>query len=188
MTGDNRIANAVAEMAAAQDALRVAEVALGLAIRRDAMSRAYFALFHAARAMLLLEGVEPNPHAGDAPRTPGHTYVVHLLGEHLLRPGKLDRPALALVTRMEAYREASDYAYEFDIPPDDAAREVEAVRAFVLQAEAVVGEAVKLAPVAPPLPPSRPPPDFGSIPVSRPAPESAETPASRPPPEFGRKR
>lgn len=128
MTGENRLANAVAEIAAARDALRVAEAALALGIRRDAMSRAYYAVFHAARALLLLEAIEPKTHAG----------VMRMLGEQLLRTGKLEASSLALVTRLHAYRQASDYAYAFDIDATDADREIASARAFVDQvAEAV---------------------------------------------------
>jgi hypothetical protein len=63
VTGDNRRANAEADIAAGFDALRAAEALLGLAIFRDAMSRAYYAAFHAARP-LPLEGIEPETHAG----------------------------------------------------------------------------------------------------------------------------
>jgi uncharacterized protein (UPF0332 family) len=121
MTGANRAANARAEIAAARDALRVAEAALGLGIRRDAMSRLYYAVFHAARALLLLEGVEPKTHAG----------VARMLAEHLVRPGKLDAHAGLLVTRLQAYRQASDYSYAFEIDAGDAASELAAARAFV---------------------------------------------------------
>lgn len=64
MTDANRHSNAHAELAIANDALLVARAALELGIVRDALSRAYYAVFHAARALLLLAGVEPKTHAG----------------------------------------------------------------------------------------------------------------------------
>jgi uncharacterized protein (UPF0332 family) len=129
VTGENRLANAVAEVAAARDALRVAEAALALGIRRDAMSRAYYAVFHAARALLLLEGIEPKTHPG----------VLRMLGEHLLRAGKLDAGFLALFTRLQAYRQASDYGYAFDVDATEVVREIESARTFVDRAAAAVG-------------------------------------------------
>jgi uncharacterized protein (UPF0332 family) len=129
MTGENRVANARHEIAAARDALRVSEAALGLGIRRDAMSRAYYAAFHAARALLLLEGVEPKTHAG----------LSRMVGEHLVRPGKLTAHAALLLTRLQAYRQASDYSYAFEIDEADAASELTAARAFVEHAAKAVG-------------------------------------------------
>jgi hypothetical protein len=48
---------------------------------------------------------------------------------------------LALVTRLQAYRQASDYAYAFDIDGGDAANEIASARAFVDRAAAAVAVA-----------------------------------------------
>jgi uncharacterized protein (UPF0332 family) len=127
MTRENRIANARAEIASARDALRVAEAALGIGVRRDAMSRAYYAIFHAARALLLLEGVEPKTHSG----------------EELVRAGKLDAKSGLLFTRMQAYRQASDYAYVFAIDAEDARKELDEARTFVERAASAVEDAAR---------------------------------------------
>jgi len=131
VTRENRLANARAEVAAARDAVRVAEAALTIDVRRDAMSRAYYAAFHAARALLLLEGAEPKTHAG----------VGRMIGEQLVRAGKMDAKSALLVTRLQAYRQASDYAYAFAIDLDDARRELGEVRAFVEHAAVAVDAA-----------------------------------------------
>jgi uncharacterized protein (UPF0332 family) len=128
VTRENRIANARAEIASARDAIRVAEAALAIDVRRDAMSRAYYGIFHAIRALLLLEGAEPRTHAG----------VARMLGEQLVRTGKLDAKSGLLFARMQAYRQASDYAYAFAIDLDDARRELQEARAFVERATDVV--------------------------------------------------
>lgn len=128
MTGENRIGNARAELAAADDALRVADAALGLGIFRDAMSRAYYAAFHAARALVLLEGAEPRSHAG----------LSRLFNEHVIRTGRLEPRYNLILTRLAAYRQASDYAYAFEIALDDARGEIAAARDFVDRARALV--------------------------------------------------
>ena len=134
VTRENRIANARAEIGSARDAVRVAEAALAIDVRRDAMSRAYYAVFHAARALLLLEGAEPKTHGG----------VSRMIGEQLVRAGKMDSKSALLVTRLQAYRQASDYSYAFAIDLDDARNELAHVRAFVehaaLAVEAAGGE------------------------------------------------
>ena len=118
MTGENRVANACAEIVAARDALRVAEAAVSLGAFRDAMSRAYYAAFHAARAMVLLCGVEPKTHSG----------LVHLMNEHLIRTGEIERRFNLVLTRLYAYREASDYAYSFELGGDDVNKEIAVAR------------------------------------------------------------
>ena len=92
------------------------------------MSRAYYAVFHAARALLLLEGAEPKTHAG----------ITRMIGEHLVRAGKMDSKSALLVTRLQAYRQASDYAYDFAIDLDDASGELAQARAFVEHAALAV--------------------------------------------------
>jgi uncharacterized protein len=121
VTGENRDLNAKAELASAHDALRVADAALALGIVRDAMSRGYFAAFHAARALLLLEGLEPKTHGGE----------VTLLGQHLIVPGKLEARFGLLLTRLQAYRQASDYAYSFVANAEDVRVELDAARELV---------------------------------------------------------
>jgi uncharacterized protein len=121
VTGENREANARQELASARDALKVARAALALEIPRDAMSRAYYAAFHAVRALLLTEGVEPKSHAG----------LVRLFGEHWIRPGKLPTRDNLLLTRMGAYRQASDYSYGFPLGMEETGAEIECVAEFV---------------------------------------------------------
>jgi uncharacterized protein (UPF0332 family) len=133
MTRENRIANARTEIVSARDALRVAEAALGIGVRRDAMSRAYYAIFHAARALLLLEGVEPKTHSG----------VARMLGEELVRAGKLDAKSGLLFTRMQAYRQASDYAYVFAIDAEDARKELDEACSFVERAASAVEDTAR---------------------------------------------
>jgi uncharacterized protein len=128
VTGANRLANARAELAAARDAERVAEAALELGIVRDALSRTYYAAFHAARALLLLEGIEPRTHAG----------VQRMLGEHCVRTGRI-APALATTfAELQAFRQAADYAVSIDVDLDSARAQLSAAREFVTAAAAQV--------------------------------------------------
>ena len=71
------------------DALQAASALLQLGLHNDAVSRAYYAAFHYARALLLLEGLEPKTHRG----------VVALLLEHYESPGRLEAGELRLVRR-----------------------------------------------------------------------------------------
>ena len=128
MTKANALANALAELSAADDALKVAEAALGLGIKRDAMSRTYYAAFHAARALLLLEGLEPKTHAG----------VLRMLSEHLIRSGKLEARFGMALTRVQAYRQAADYSYSFDGSSEDVAHEIAEARELIARARAAV--------------------------------------------------
>lgn len=128
MTEENREANARGELAIARDAARVARAALDLGIVRDALSRAYYAAFHATRALLLLDGLEPKTHAG----------VVRMLSEHWIKTGRFDSSQMLVLTRLQAYRLASDYSYSFEVQPADAQAEVAAAEHFVALATTIV--------------------------------------------------
>jgi uncharacterized protein (UPF0332 family) len=128
MTEENRTANARAELAIARDAARVARAALDLGIVRDALSRAYYAAFHAARALLLLDGLEPKTHTG----------LARMFSEHWIKTDRFDRSQMLVLTRLQAYRLASDYAYSFEVQPADARAEVAAAETFVGLATTIV--------------------------------------------------
>ena len=128
MTGPNRLSNARAEIAPAADALRVAQAARDLGIYRDAMSRAYYAAFHAARALVLLEGEEPRTHGG----------LSRLFNDHVVRTGKLEARYNLLLTRLQAYRQASDYAFDFALAEDDVRSEIDAAAELVDRARGIV--------------------------------------------------
>ena len=76
-------------MAKAKDKLRVGEQLLASGDYEDAVSRAYYAAFHCAQALLLWEGLSANTHQG----------VVSLFGLHFAKTGKL-RKNLAAIFRI----------------------------------------------------------------------------------------
>jgi uncharacterized protein len=128
MTGENRLANARSDIATARDEIRLADAAVSIGVLRGAMSRAYYAVFHACRALLLLEGMEAKTHAG----------LHRLVAEHLVRGGKTPPSTNLLLAKLQGYRQAADYAYTFDIAELDAKRELDEARAFVETAAATV--------------------------------------------------
>lgn len=64
MTGDNRRKNIAAEVRRGDESLESAEILVAAGKFADAISRAYYAAFHYARALLLTLGEEPKTHAG----------------------------------------------------------------------------------------------------------------------------
>ena len=114
MTEDGRRESALAEFALADSLLQA-----GFA--RVALTRAYFAVFHAARARLYFAGFEPRTHAG----------VQHLFNQHFVRSARFEPGVSRLMARLQKYREEADYSRAFVIDAEGAREEVEAARAFV---------------------------------------------------------
>jgi uncharacterized protein (UPF0332 family) len=81
----------------------------------DAVSRAYYAAFHAAQAALLTKGQRADTH----PR------VVVLFGLLLVKTGKLDRRWGKFLANLKDDREAGDYDPLSYVEEDTAARAVQ---------------------------------------------------------------
>jgi hypothetical protein len=64
LTSDNRRVHVAAELERGAQAAKAAQELLRLGLLNDAVSRAYYAALHFARALLLTEGVEPKTHGG----------------------------------------------------------------------------------------------------------------------------
>jgi uncharacterized protein (UPF0332 family) len=128
VTDGNRLTNAQSEIAIARDAARVARAALELGIARDALSRAYYAVFHAVRALLLLDGLE----------TKTHEDVIRLFSDQWVKTGRIPSSQMLVLTRLQSYRLASDYSYSFDVRPADVEAELDAAERFVEQAGEIV--------------------------------------------------
>ena len=126
MTEANRLENARAEAVLGDDALKAAEALLDLDLHNDAISRAYYAAFHYARALLLLLGLEPKTHKG----------VISLLTQHYEGHGLLPADTLAALARLQTFRGVADYDAGTRITKERATSEITAARAFVEAARA----------------------------------------------------
>lgn len=137
MTAENVRQNSGEEFRLAETALRAAEALLGLGLFPDAASRAYYAVFHAARALLFSIGIEPRSH--QALRT--------LIARHMVGPQALSAERSKQLAQLEALRSAGDYDSAFALGLAELRPEVEKARGFVedarriLEKQGVLGEA-----------------------------------------------
>jgi len=81
----------------------------------DAVSRAYYAAFHAAQAALLTEGQQAESHKG----------VATLFGLFLVRTGKVEKKCGKILANLKDNRESGDYEALSFIDADTAARAVD---------------------------------------------------------------
>jgi uncharacterized protein len=100
VTDENRARNAAEELARADECLKEAQVLADAQLHYGAASRAYYVVYHAARALLFSVGIETRTHRG----------LVALIGEHFVRTGRLSSEVGRLVSRMQRDREDADYA------------------------------------------------------------------------------
>lgn len=99
----------------------------------DAISRAYYAAYHAAQAALLTEGQRGDTHKG----------VVMLFGLLLVKTGKLDKKWGKFLSNLKDDREAGDYDALSYLDEDTARRAVREAEAFVKAVEQYLSQIVK---------------------------------------------
>lgn len=130
MTGENQRRNALEELARAATCLTEARALHAAGLPYGAASRAYYVVFHAARALLFSLGLEVKTHAG----------VVAMIGEHFVRPGRLSAEHGRLVSRMQRDREDADYAAGAVFTAGEAARMIADAETFLSEARRLIGE------------------------------------------------
>jgi hypothetical protein len=121
MTEEGKNAAASEELGRAREELSAAEHLLSMGLARIALTRAYFAAFHAVRAMLYSAGLEPRSHRG----------AMHLFNQHMVKGGLFEPSSSRLLARLQKFREEADYAEAFVIDEQGAREEIEAARGFV---------------------------------------------------------
>lgn len=131
MTPENRRSNADAELLRAGESLRAAAVLVDAGLLHDAESRLYYAIYHAAVALLLTEGIEPRSHAGTA----------NLLGLHFVKTGRMAPDDGRLFARIQKYRLEADYGRDFVLTEDALREDLSVCTAFVDRARALVAQA-----------------------------------------------
>jgi uncharacterized protein (UPF0332 family) len=125
VTDDGRKASAAEELGRAREELDAAEHLLRVGLARVALTRAYFAVFHAVRAALYVEGLEPRTHRG----------ALQLFNKHLVKSGRFE-PASS---RLQKFREEADYGEAFVIDAAGAREELDAARGFVARVGSALG-------------------------------------------------
>ena len=109
--------------------LQVAEKLLASGDYEDAVSRAYYAMYYAATAVLCLKGKTPKTHQG----------VKSLFGEYFVAQGEIDKSYALMLKVAKEMREDADYEIEVVITQDDAQESIEQAEKFVQKCKDTVG-------------------------------------------------
>ncbi len=131
MTDANAAANSRAEMQRAAQSLRAADVLAREGLFADAISDAYYAAFHAARALLFTIGLEPRSHRG----------ALHLFNVHFVQTGRIPAASLSALSRAEYDRIGADYGTAIRFTAEDASEALARARDFVATAQACLDPA-----------------------------------------------
>lgn len=113
---------------AGEQTFRSARLLLEARMWADAISRAYYAMVYAARALLLTQGMAPRTHRG----------VAQVFGREFVVPGLFPVDLAKLLTATMAFRDRADYGPREDLTEDDARRAVEGAERFLEAAKGVL--------------------------------------------------
>lgn len=111
----------LAEWRRAVESLHASELLAAEGFEADAVSRAYYAALHAAKAALAVHDVSADSHAA----------IKRLFGLHLIRPGAIEREWAALLVESLDDRLTADYDVESSFSTDDADAECRRARRFL---------------------------------------------------------
>ncbi len=128
MTDEGRTRSAVEELARSREEVRISKQILDLGSPRIAATRIYYAVFHAVRALLFSQGLEPRSHAG----------VQHLFAVHFVQAGKLPPSASRLIARLQKYREEADYGEVYVDDATGTAKDLADAQELISQIEAMI--------------------------------------------------
>lgn len=104
-----------------KDKLDSAEILFNHKKYDDAISRAYYAVFHCAQALLLSIGVKAESHSG----------VRQLFGFHFIKEGRLDRKFGRYLKNLKDERENGDYGIFSLIERKDAKEAINEAKEFI---------------------------------------------------------
>ena len=109
----------------AKKALSAAKALLEFQLYEDCVSRAYYAVLHAAKAALAMEGIDAQSHVA----------VRRKFGLNLVKTGKIEKDFAQILTKEKEDRELSDYNIHIEIERDTAEKRVVDAEKFVKRIE-----------------------------------------------------
>ncbi len=118
-----RLKRAKQHLKSARDLLRNDDFA-------DSVSRSYYAIFQAARALLALEGTESRKHSG----------IISLFNRHFVKTGKVGKRLGVILKDAKRSREMADYTELAEFSREDAEAQIADAEAFIREVETLIAK------------------------------------------------
>ena len=109
----------------AKEMLTASEDNLVVKQYRTSLNRSYYAIFHAMRAVNSLEGYDSSKHSG----------VIAFFTQTFLKTEKIDRSMAKIIKESSYLREKSDYDDFYIASKDEAEKQLQNAKVFVLAVE-----------------------------------------------------
>ena len=110
----------------AKECLLDAKMLLTAERYRSAANRAYYAIFHAMRAVLALDGVDMKHHSG----------IISEFRKRYIKTGIFDASLSGIISELSSVREGSDYNDFFIVSKAETIQQVQAAEEFLSEIQA----------------------------------------------------
>jgi len=118
------------ELKKAEQALKAAQNLLADGLYDDAVSRAYYAVFHSARAALKIKGIETVSHKG----------LISQFALHLVKTGEVEEEYGDILRQIKEDRETGDYEPLVTFGSDEATQLVGSAERFLARMQDWIGK------------------------------------------------
>jgi len=95
---------------------------------KDSVSRSYYAIFTAARALLATKQLDSSKHSG----------VIALFNQHFVKTGVVSKEMSKLIEKAKSYREQADYGDFFVVSKEEAEAQIRSAKRFIAEIENVI--------------------------------------------------
>ena len=109
----------------ARECLKSAEILICEEAYRDAMNRAYYSMFHSARAVLAIDNFDSKKHSG----------IISAFRERYVKTGKISSHLSRMIGTAFEMRNDSDYQDFYIVSKDDVTEQAENAKQFLLAVE-----------------------------------------------------
>ena len=110
----------------AKECLQDAKLLLASESYRSAAKRTYYAIFHAMRAVLALDGVDMKHHSG----------IISEFRKRYIKTGVFDASLSGIISELSSVREGSDYNDFFIVSKAETIQQVQAAEEFLIEIQA----------------------------------------------------
>jgi hypothetical protein len=120
-------------MEKARERLKISKELLDLDHSADSLSKSYYAMFSAAKALLALKELDSSKHSG----------VISLFNRYIVKEGLFSKESSRLFSEAKLEREEADYEDFVTVTKEDAKIQLENAIKFVKEAQKVLSKIIK---------------------------------------------
>ena len=104
-----------------EENLKSSKILYGAGLYKDSISRAYYAMFHSAKALLLTKDINPKKHSG----------TIKMFGLHFVNEGLIEKIYAKILTKGYEMMEMADYSVIYEPSKEECQNIIYSAEEFV---------------------------------------------------------